>query len=221
MQTINSHPSLADLAYASIRAEIVSGRLPGGTRLVEAQLARDLGTSRGPVREALRRLSDDGLANVLPRRGVVVRELTANEIRAISEFRIAIETMAARLCVRRRIPTIGLHGLVAELAAAATDGDEERVIELDFAFHRELCRSSANTYLIGAFNTIDAQIRAFMAIGDASYPNLATLPPEHEAIARSLEGSDEALADATVREHILDGVSILLPAAANAPTDYQ
>ena len=189
---ITAHQSLADLAYAAIREEIVSGRLRGGERLVEAQLARDLGTSRGPVREALRRLSDEGLADILPRRSAVVRELTDDEIQAIADFRIAIETMAARLAVRRGASTKPLHALVARLTRAAQRGDEPEVVALDLAFHRALCESSGNSYLVAAYKTIEAQVRSFTTLADGYYQDLAALPPEHDAIAVALDGGDEA-----------------------------
>lgn len=208
---ITAHQSLADLAYAAIREEIVSGRLRGGERLVEAQLARDLGTSRGPVREALRRLSDEGLADILPRRSAVVRELTDDEIQAIADFRIAIETMAARLAVRRKASTRPLHALVAKLARAADRADEAEVVALDLAFHRALCGSSGNSYLIAAYGTIEAQVRSFTTLADGYYLDLATLPPEHDAIAVALDGGDEVLADHAVRDHIEQGTVLLLP----------
>jgi DNA-binding GntR family transcriptional regulator len=208
---ITEHQSLAELAYVAIREEIVSGRLRGGERLVEAQLARDLGTSRGPVREALRRLSDEGLADILPRRSAVVRELTDDEIHAIADFRIAIETMAARLAVRRRSSTKPLHALVARLARAAARGDEAEVVALDLAFHRALCESSGNSYLVAAYKTIEAQVRSFTTLADGYYHDLAALPPEHDAIAVALEGVDEASADDAVREHIKLGTLLLLP----------
>ena len=208
---ITAHPSLADLAYAAIREEILSGRLRGGERLVEAQLARDLGTSRGPVREALRRLSDEGLADILPRRSAVVRELTDDEIQAIADFRIAIETMAARLAVRRGASTKPLHALVARLTRAAERGDEPEVVALDLAFHRALCESSANSYLVAAYKTIEAQVRSFTTLADGYYQDLAALPPEHDAIALALDGGDEALADHAVRDHIEQGTVLLLP----------
>jgi DNA-binding GntR family transcriptional regulator len=208
---ITAHQSLADLAYAAIREEIVSGRLRGGERLVEAQLARDLGTSRGPVREALRRLSDEGLADILPRRSAVVRELTDDEIQAIADFRIAIETMAARLAVRRGASTKPLHALVARLTRAAQRGDEPEVVALDLAFHRALCESSGNSYLVAAYKTIEAQVRSFTTLADGYYQDLAALPPEHDAIAVALDGGDEALADHAVRDHIEQGIVLLLP----------
>lgn len=208
---IEAPRSLVDLAYAAIREEIVSGRLHGGERLIEARLARDLGISRGPVREAIRRLADEGLADVLPRRSPVVRALTAQEIRAISDFRIAIETMAARLVVRTGASTTGLHELVADLADAAARGDEPAVVGLDLAFHRGLCELSGNAYLAGAYKTIEAQVLAFVTLGDAYYQDLAALPPEHAAIVQALESGDETAADQVVRQHVIDGTALLLP----------
>lgn len=211
VEQITSHPSLADLAYDAIRGAIVSGRLRGGERLIEAQLARELGVSRGPVREAIRRLSEEGLADVLPRRSPVVRALTADEIRAISDFRIAIETMAARLAVRGGAPTAPLQALVARLATAAARGSQRDVVALDLAFHRALCEASGNSYISGAYRTIEAQVRSFVSLGDAHYADLATLPPEHAAIVDAIAGGDESVADAVVREHIVHGMWLLLP----------
>jgi DNA-binding GntR family transcriptional regulator len=119
--------------------------------------------------------------------------------------------MAARLAVRRAVPTSSLHACVARLARAAARGDERNVVALDIDFHRALCEASDNSYLIGAYRKLEVQIRSFVTLGDAHYQDLAALPPEHEAIALAIESGDEVAADLAVRQHILDGVSVLIP----------
>jgi len=106
-------PLRRHLAYDAIRAKILSGEFPPGSTLSEAELASLLGISRTPVREALQRLQEDGLATILPRRGALVRILTLPEVREILLVREALEGLAARLAATH-ISRAMLEGLRAQ-----------------------------------------------------------------------------------------------------------
>src|SRR4249920_728819 len=94
--------SVVDHVYASLRERILAGDLPRGTRLRQAALAEELGVSRTPLREALRRLSTEGLVEFSPNRGATVSELDFGDMRHAWSARVALEPGAARLAAQRR-----------------------------------------------------------------------------------------------------------------------
>jgi len=200
------HESLVELAYRSIRDSIVSGRLPMGSRLVEARLAEELGISRGPIREALRRLRAERLVLEQPRRGTFVREFGARDLVDIYNLRLAVESAAIRLAVRRRVPTKRLNELIRQMRASAARADVAGVVEAEFAFHEELCAASGNDYLFGVYQTVSAQVRMALSLDNSGYADLADVAREHEGVVRQIEARDEAGAEFAIRSHILSTV---------------
>ena len=96
--------SVVDHVYSALRERILSGDLPRGTKLRQASLAEELGVSRTPLREALRRLSTEGLVEFSPNRGATVSELDFGDMRHAWSARVALEPGAARLAAERRDP---------------------------------------------------------------------------------------------------------------------
>src|SRR5215470_5171063 len=94
--------SVVDHVYTALRERILSGDLPRGTKLRQASLAEELGVSRTPLREALRRLSTEGLVDFSPNRGATVSELDFGDMRHAWSARVALEPGAARLAAERR-----------------------------------------------------------------------------------------------------------------------
>ena len=127
--------SLREQIHDQLRAAILSGEFAPGTALVEAELAVRLGASRTPVREALHQLETEGLLERRGVRGMVVRELTPDDVNCIFEIREALESLAARRACRRMTPATlaELDEIVARMRAAADDPNEME--RLDTAFH--------------------------------------------------------------------------------------
>src|SRR5512141_82731 len=100
-----THKQLWESVADQLRDEILDGRLPAGTRLVETELAERFGVSRGPVRDALAELSRSGLAVDLPRRGTFVSSLTERDLAEVYDIRRAIEEAAVRLPIERATAT--------------------------------------------------------------------------------------------------------------------
>lgn len=145
------HPSLTDLTYETIRTWIMSGRLRPGSRLVERTLAADLGVSRIPVRDSLRRLHEDGFVDIYPRRGAVVASPTVGYVLELHDVRVALEPLAARRAAERRTERDleAFHRIVEAGRQAAEREDWELAHELNWAFHETVVLSSANPHLIG------------------------------------------------------------------------
>ena len=202
--------SLAELAYRSIRESILAHRFRAGERLVETRLAQELGISRAPVREALRRLGEEQLVVERPRQGTFVREFTADDFVDIYNLRIAIETAAIRLVTRRREGIEPLEAIVDDMQRAARRQRPEEVAGLEFRLHETLCELSGNAYLSSVFRSLSAQIRAALALDDAEYADLHDIVDEHVPVLDAIRGGDERQAALVLHRHILATVGPVL-----------
>jgi DNA-binding GntR family transcriptional regulator len=192
----------AERAYQQLRAWILEGRLPPGERLVETRLAAWLGMSRTPVREAIRRLEQDGLVVTSPQRGACVFRPSVGEVRDIYDCREGLEGMASVLVSRRR-PAEVLRRLEATLRSADRcfrAGDLSATVGENVAFHEELIAASDNQRLIGFLKTLRMPLMPYRAV------NLLlrgrALLAEHEAIFAAVAAGDEEESWARMRAHI-------------------
>ena len=179
---------LADLAYDAIRDSITAGEFAMGERLVETRLAEALGMSRAPVREALRRLLEEGLVVERAHHGMFVRTFEGPEIVDLYNARLALETAALRLFVRRGAPTAPLREQISLRRRAATDGRFADVVAADFALHEEIMRGSGNEVLYDLFRRIATQTLIAIALSDAA---MADFVDEHVPMVEALERGDE------------------------------
>ncbi|MFF7702832.1 GntR family transcriptional regulator [Streptomyces lydicus] len=187
-----------------LREQIVSGAFAPGSRMIEPQLATRLGVSRGPVREALQRLVQEGLLTNIPNRGVFVVELDAVDIRDIYTVRRAIEREAATQLhrSRSRAHLDRLTAVVDEMRTSASQGDSRLVAEQDLAFHSALVDAAESPRLSRMFTTLLAETRICLASLMGFYPEQDLLVAEHQQLLALLQGQDEhALLDA-VNAHL-------------------
>jgi DNA-binding GntR family transcriptional regulator len=172
---------------------------------VEAELARQLGVSRGPVREALAGLRAEGLAYEEPRRGSFVAALTDDDVREIYELRAALESRAARLLIERDDDSTfaALEQLVAELGAVAAADDREAFARLDAAFHEELCRSSGNGRLHRIFVSSAGVLGTLLRLEvSTQYEALDGILAEHEALWQEIRSRDVQRAEIACNRHL-------------------
>src|SRR5450759_4702981 len=156
--------TLADQAAEALRALISSGAVRGGQRLVEALIADQLNVSRGPVRDAFRRLGEEGLLREVPRRGTYVVSLTSEDVRDLLDLRAGLETRAARLVVERgRSEDFeALQAALASLQATCRVGDAAAIGAADFVFHAVLCQASGSKRLYSVFVRYETELRVLL-----------------------------------------------------------
>ena len=206
-RTIKQNPTIADRVWEQIKSAIVTGDLPQGSKLNEPVLARHYGISRGPLREAIRRLEGVGLVRHVPHAGVRVVTLSLDELLEIYDVREALEGTAARLAAAR-LESGGIDDLYALLENHETDihATNERAYfqrEGDFDFHYRIIKASRNTKLIQ------------MLLGDLYHlvrmyryrSSLQTARPrkaltDHRRIVDALADRDGELAEFLMRRHI-------------------
>lgn len=192
--------SLAIQAADAIRELIAAGRLAGGDRLVEARLAEELGVSRGPVRDALRLLSQQGLVRDEPRRGTFVVRLTEQDVRDIYDLRVAVETAAVRLILQRGDYLRPLRAVVEGMRAVARDAP--RAAEADLRFHGAVCELSGNYRLHDVFVRHATELLVLLRLDEEELSHEPdSITGEHEELLDAL-GRGYAAAEAAFRAHL-------------------
>ena len=215
--------SLSDRAYEAIRSSVISGRFEPGERLIEDNLAEDLGVSRAPIREAFRRLANEQLVVEWPRHGTYVREFTAKDFVDIYNLLSAIESLAVRLLVRNKVSLEPLRSIVGGMAEAAKEGDLSRVVEIEIDFHRELCSAAGNNHLENVFRLLSGLVGIALSLDDATYQDMADIAAEHypllEEIEEATKSGDEKRAVLAIRTHIRASLGEVMTRLGGNPAD--
>jgi DNA-binding GntR family transcriptional regulator len=201
--------SVAESAYDAIRDPIIAGRYPPGAQLVEARLASELGVSRGPVREALGRLTEEGLLVDILHRGTFVREFKPADLIDIYNVRIGLESVAVRLMIGADRPVGPLLALVEEMRKAARAKDLGRLSRAEFRFHETLCELSDNAVLASVYRSISSQVQMVLSLDNASYLDPQEIADEHMPLIEALEDGDSELAVERITQHIVCSVEPL------------
>lgn len=194
--------SLADAVASSLREAILSGKLKAGERILQDRLAADLGVSRQPVRDAIKRLQAEGLVTELRNRRLVVREYTRRDILENYLLRRLLEAEAAKIAART-ISERDLSELVTlnrELQRATSLSEANRILELNQSFHRLLRYATGLPALV---STIDALWLGITIATPLSVPGRAQHSiEEHDDIIDAIRRRDSHGAEEAMSRHI-------------------
>jgi DNA-binding GntR family transcriptional regulator len=181
---------------------ILEGELPPGSRIIETQVARRLGTSQAPVREALRDLATLGLVEMHPYRGARVREPETDELVEAMELRGELEAIAARSAARHidEETLERMRGLLAEMRASADAGDAHAQAIQNSAFHTCVIEASRNRTLLRLWAMLEPFARSYLT-ATAPGADLRWLADRHAAIVDALASGDADLAADAMRVH--------------------
>lgn len=197
--------TVVDYTIDALRDAIRSGRLAPGQRLVVADITSMLSVSAGPVREAIRRLTGEGLIEIVPHRGASVRQITLRDLEEIFELRGAVEGLAARLAAQHASEggfLDELHTLMEEMTVHATSEDVTGYLRTNTAFHDLIYRMSGNDRL----RTLAAQL--VMPVYQVRLPQRMDRAAmqisfrDHKIIAAALTKGDGDAAEAAMRVHV-------------------
>jgi DNA-binding GntR family transcriptional regulator len=160
---------LADQVKDRLLEGILTGHYPPDSRIVETQVARELGTSQAPVREALRGLEALGVVEIMPFRGARVRRLSKREILEAYVVRSTLEALGARLAVPRMIDAdiADLAGHLEAMRSAARDGDGHAVAEADARFHGRIVELAGNSALEKTWRSLEPFSRTYLTLAVA------------------------------------------------------
>jgi DNA-binding GntR family transcriptional regulator len=208
-RTLHRAKSLTEQAAEQIRSRIVGGEFPLGAPLSENALAAELGVSKTPVREALLRLKMEGLVSILPQRGTVVFDMTADEIREMGELRETLEVTALLLSAERnRDPLIRkLDGIVGAMGVALADNHTVAYRNLDADFHQAFFEHCGNTYFLRTYESFAFRVKALRTRLSVDPSLNRSSYRDHQAIAAQIDTG--AIEDAAERlsEHVRSTIS--------------
>jgi DNA-binding GntR family transcriptional regulator len=208
---------MRDVAYHHIQRKISSRELRAGEPVSDVNIAKELGISRTPAREAIRQLISDGLLEAAPARGVVVTTLDRDDIRELFEMRLALEEFAARTLAARslspaelrdfRSVAAALTSLIKELDASRKPVLDEKQMErfevADLAFHTYLMKLAGNKRSLKALAEIRLLIRIFAARrGGHNVPTLKQISRDHLDLISAIQAGNSQAATECVRRHV-------------------
>ncbi|TCJ95246.1 GntR family transcriptional regulator [Nocardia alba] len=200
--------STAEMIAGRLREAIMRGALAPGAQLGEADLATSFGVSRGPVREAMQRLVQEGLLFSIRNRGIFVIELTTDDVIDIYRARTALEGGALDLVLdgRRDIAYAALRPSVTAMARTAEAGDAAGVSDADQAFHEALVTAADSPRLVRAARTLLIETRMCLGALQTTYPDLREQAREHVDLHEAIGSGSPERARALLVEHMDDAV---------------
>jgi DNA-binding GntR family transcriptional regulator len=204
--------TFASMVGERIRNNILEGALPPGSQLNEVELATTFGVSRGPVREALQRLIQEGLLRSEPHRGVFVPVMRAEDIEDIYLAREALETAAVRrITGTPRVTSAykSLDKVVRAMEAAEKDADWDAVASRDLDFHTALVAAAESPRLERMFTTVISETRLCLRMLSTEAKGREGLVEEHREIIEMIHAEDSAAAVAALTNGFDDAVVTL------------
>ncbi len=178
-----TQPNLSERIATEVGERIIRGELAAGTRLLELQLAAELGVSRGPLREALRVLEKRRLIRILPRRGALVTDFEADDIARLYEVMVPLYQVLTRNTALRWTPEqlTPIYTVVERLIGAANAGDVEGYYEHNFTFARACAPVADNPLLLELLDDLEPSLRRVLYL---SREARAAAMPDHLALLR-------------------------------------
>jgi DNA-binding GntR family transcriptional regulator len=209
---LDNYKPLRELVFESLREAIIGVKLAPGERLMEIQMAEEMGVSRTPVREAIRKLELEGLVLMIPRKGAYVAGLSLKDIADVFEIRGALEGLAAELAAERI--TDGeleeLERYLVKISEESETGDLNKVVETDTDFHSLIYSASRNHRLFQIISNLREQIQRFRTTS-LSYPGrMKVAVEEHRKIVEAISVRDGELARKLAQEHIENAESSMM-----------
>ncbi|MCL0072011.1 GntR family transcriptional regulator [Peptococcaceae bacterium] len=221
---LDNYKPLREAVFEAVRDAIISGKFKPGERLMEVQLAEEMGVSRTPVREAIRKLELEGFVKIMPHKGAYVAKVSIKDIIDVFEVRAALEALAARLAAKR-ITEDELKQLkraamsIANLADGHDIHDIEEAVKVDTGFHDIIYKASRNEKLVQFITHLREQMKRFRATSLALPGRTKMALEEHEKIVQALWDRNEELAAELSRKHIENAERSILEVFKNARGD--
>lgn len=191
---------------SSLRAAILDGTFKPGERLNENKIAKQMGVSRGPIREAIMELEEEGLVILVPHKGAFVVAFSADDVREIYSLRCLLEGYAAKLAAKSVSDQDikRLEMIVRGMEEAVSKNRLDMLVEKDLEFHRELCKLSGHKLLLQTWDKLFSRIRLFLTLADQVYFEPNYIVGTHYPTIEALRKGDPDLAARTIKQPIIE-----------------
>lgn len=209
---LDSYKPLRELVLEAIREAIKNGTLQPRERLMEIQLADDLGVSRTPVREALRKLEQEGFIVMVPRKGAYVSDLSMKDVADVFEIRAALDGLAGGLAAERitEEELDLMERMLVEKGEAINQNDIDKLVEADTRFHEAMYMASRNERLSNIISNLREQIQRFRLTSLSVPGRREDSLKEHRQILEAIQARDIQLARQLAQEHIENAETVLI-----------
>lgn len=201
---LQNHRPLRELVYEELKRQIMVGEIPPGTRMMEVEMADEMGVSRTPVREAIRKLEKEGFVTIEPRRGAYASDVSVKELIDVLEVRQFLEGMAAELAASQ-VNEEGRKDLVEaenSYREAVMNSNIQDIIHADEVFHKVVVNCSNNRTLIQMVNQVQELALRFRYIFYEDFGRFQGQPKEHQEIVDAILAGDGEQAKHLASTHI-------------------
>ena len=204
--------SIGKLVVRALRQQIFAGQLKPGEKVPECKIAEEMGISRGPVREALLVLEQEGLVTTSPRKGSRVAQITMKDIREIYTLRAMLEGFAVSLFMDNMTQEniSALEEALAELKQAVGNKDVIDIARKNLRFHEVILLNCKHGRLLNAWKSLQAQSRMFSSMATEFYLGLEDLYHHHETLKEVILSGDKRKAKKAFEKHILNSLDQLI-----------
>lgn len=211
--------SLASAAQQEIERMILEGHIAPGAKLTEAWLSERLGVSRGPIREAFRRLEEAGLVRQQKNRGVFVRDVPHDEAAEIYDLRAAMDELVGRRLAESVTPAQMkvLRTIVDRMEQAVRTDDRDQYHMLNLQFHDQLVTFAGNRKMATIYSKLVKELSLFRRRNLLDQSVLPQSAAEHRAILKAIASGDAELAGRAMYDHVMESKHRALDAAAPMP----
>ncbi len=201
---LQNHRPLREIVYEELKQQILVGAIAPGTRMMEVELAEEMGVSRTPVREAIRKLEKEGLVSIEPRKGAYASDISAKDIEDVLEVRQGLEGMAAAMAAGKLTAEgkAELAEVIAKYREAVEAEDVEKMIHYDEAFHAGIASCTGNKTLIQVFSTVQELALRFRYVYYDDFNRYEDMPMEHQEILDAIASGDAEKARSVASKHI-------------------
>lgn len=201
---IKSEKTIRKKIYEHLREQLLSGKIQPHQHLIEAKIARDIGTSRTPVREALHSLELEGLIESIPRVGYVVKPISEQEVEEICEIRAAIEGLAARWAMEKAHEklVIELEKNISIAEDKVSKGNVRAFVDMDAKFHEIISKFSGSQRLLELAQTLRRHMLRYRIQSIYSVDNVLRAIDGHKGILRAIEKRNLGEVNKAIQHHM-------------------
>ena len=201
---VQNHRPLREIVYEQLKRQILTGRITPGTRMMEVELADEMGVSRTPVREAIRKLEKEGLVTIEPRRGAYASDISVKDMVDTLEVREDLEGLAAALAAERMTEEQidELVKITEGYSEAILNSDTEKIIHYDEKFHKHIVSCSGNKTLIQLSEIVQELALRFRYIYYDDFSRYENMPVEHRQIIAAITSGDADTARMSADSHV-------------------
>ena len=200
----HSHRPLREIVYEELKMQILTGKIAPGTRMMEVELAESMGVSRTPIREAIKKLEQEGLVVIEPRKGAYASQISVKDMVDILEVRQDMEGLAAHMAAYRMTPKQmkELESISIAYNKAVEEGNMADMIRFDTDFHNLIVESCNNSILTMMINQLQELLLRFRYVYYDNIKRAEKMPSEHSMIMEAIKDGRSDAARVSAEMHI-------------------